>query len=100
MDGVEVCLAEPMDDRAAKVRLPAGRVTLNGEGGDEFLTGKLETNVTDILAGCLRLDPADWDKASQMRVGSCLRALRWTRTTARRGSRIVKIWSRPLDDTP
>lgn len=31
VDGVEVCLAEPVDDREAKLRLPAGKVTLNGE---------------------------------------------------------------------
>ncbi|MFE1251350.1 LCP family protein [Streptomyces sp. NPDC058735] len=31
IDGVEVCLREPIDDRAAKLRLPAGRVTLDGE---------------------------------------------------------------------
>ncbi|MFE9775035.1 LCP family protein [Streptomyces sp. NPDC005931] len=31
VDGVEVCLREPVDDKAAGLRLPAGRVTLNGE---------------------------------------------------------------------
>ncbi|WP_078492237.1 LCP family protein [Streptomyces yerevanensis] len=31
VDGVEVCLKEPMDDRAAKLRLPEGRVKLDGE---------------------------------------------------------------------
>ncbi|WP_330266513.1 LCP family protein [Streptomyces griseorubiginosus] len=31
VDGVTVCLAEPIDDKAAELRLPAGRVTLNGE---------------------------------------------------------------------
>ncbi|MFH8830812.1 LCP family protein [Streptomyces lincolnensis] len=31
VDGVEVCLAEPIRDKAAKLRLPAGRVKLNGE---------------------------------------------------------------------
>ncbi|GAA2764520.1 LCP family protein [Streptomyces paradoxus] len=31
VDGVEVCLRQPINDRAAKLRLPAGRVTLNGE---------------------------------------------------------------------
>ncbi|MEU0334279.1 LCP family protein [Streptomyces sp. NPDC006193] len=31
LDGVEVCLAEPVDDAAAKLKLPAGRVTLDGE---------------------------------------------------------------------
>ncbi|GAA3145747.1 LCP family protein [Streptomyces rameus] len=31
VDGVEVCLREPVDDKAAKLKLPAGRSTLNGE---------------------------------------------------------------------
>ncbi len=31
VDGVTVCLSEPIDDKAAKLRLPAGRVTLDGE---------------------------------------------------------------------
>ncbi|WP_406837547.1 LCP family protein [Streptomyces sp. AHU1] len=31
VDGVEVCLKEPIDDKAAKLRLPAGKVVLNGE---------------------------------------------------------------------
>ncbi|MFK4112561.1 LCP family protein [Streptomyces sp. NPDC002176] len=31
VDGVRVCLREPIDDKAAKLKLPAGRVTLNGE---------------------------------------------------------------------
>jgi LCP family protein required for cell wall assembly len=31
VDGVEVCLREPIDDEAAGLRLPAGRVTLDGE---------------------------------------------------------------------
>ncbi|GGN93455.1 transcriptional regulator [Streptomyces albiflavescens] len=31
VDGVEVCLKEPINDKAAKLKLPAGRVMLNGE---------------------------------------------------------------------
>ncbi|KMS67334.1 LytR family transcriptional regulator [Streptomyces viridochromogenes] len=31
VDGVEICLAQPINDKAAKLRLPAGKVTLNGE---------------------------------------------------------------------
>ncbi|MEU1872689.1 LCP family protein [Streptomyces sp. NPDC019793] len=31
LDGVEVCLRRPVDDKDAKLRLPAGRVTLDGE---------------------------------------------------------------------
>ncbi|WP_408057381.1 LCP family protein [Streptomyces chiangmaiensis] len=31
VDGVELCLKQPIDDEAADLKLPAGRVTLNGE---------------------------------------------------------------------
>ncbi|MFJ8546972.1 LCP family protein [Streptomyces sp. NPDC093586] len=31
LDGVEVCLRKPVDDEDARLRLPAGRVTLDGE---------------------------------------------------------------------
>ncbi|MFF1280870.1 LCP family protein [Streptomyces sp. NPDC058299] len=31
VDGVQVCLREPVDDAAAKLKLPAGKVTLDGE---------------------------------------------------------------------
>lgn len=31
VDGVDMCLAEPVHDKAAKLDLPAGRVTLDGE---------------------------------------------------------------------
>lgn len=31
VDGVQVCLKEPMDDKAALLKLPAGKVTLDGE---------------------------------------------------------------------
>ncbi|MEU6253421.1 LCP family protein [Streptomyces sp. NPDC047043] len=31
VDGVQVCLRSPIDDEAAKLKLPAGRVTLDGE---------------------------------------------------------------------
>ncbi|MFJ8634268.1 LCP family protein [Streptomyces sp. NPDC093568] len=31
LDGVQICLTKPIDDKAAKLRLPAGKVTLNGE---------------------------------------------------------------------
>lgn len=31
VDGVEICLKEPIDDKDARLELPAGRQTLNGE---------------------------------------------------------------------
>ncbi|MEW1601805.1 LCP family protein [Streptomyces sp. NPDC093808] len=53
VDGVEVCLSEPIDDEDARLRLPAGRVTLDGEQalgyvrvrktlGDGSDTGRIE----------------------------------------------------------
>ncbi|CQR63698.1 LCP family protein [Streptomyces leeuwenhoekii] len=53
VDGVEVCLREPIDDEAAGLKLPAGRVTLDGEQalgyvrvrkslGDGSDTGRME----------------------------------------------------------
>ncbi|MER7742232.1 LCP family protein [Streptomyces sp. NPDC096538] len=53
VDGVEVCLREPIDDKDAHLRLPAGRVTLDGEQalgyvrarktlGDGSDTGRIE----------------------------------------------------------
>nr|WP_240449534.1 LCP family protein [Streptomyces harenosi] len=53
VDGVRVCLREPIDDKAAGLRLPAGRVTLDGEQalgyvrarktlGDGSDTGRME----------------------------------------------------------
>lgn len=31
VDGVQICLAKPINDKAARLRLPAGKSTLNGE---------------------------------------------------------------------
>ncbi|MFJ5561300.1 LCP family protein [Streptomyces sp. NPDC093250] len=53
VDGVEVCLREPIDDKDAELKLPAGRVTLSGEQalgyvrarktlGDGSDTGRME----------------------------------------------------------
>lgn len=40
VDGVEVCLKKPIHDKAAKLRLPAGRVTLNGEQALGFVRAR------------------------------------------------------------
>ncbi|MFI2434546.1 LCP family protein [Streptomyces sp. NPDC018693] len=38
--GVEVCLSRPIDDKAAQLKLPAGRVTLNGEQALGFVRAR------------------------------------------------------------
>ncbi|GAA0638629.1 LCP family protein [Streptomyces thermocarboxydovorans] len=40
VDGVEVCLRRPIDDKDARLRLPAGRVTLNGEQALGFVRAR------------------------------------------------------------
>ncbi|MGW6355024.1 LCP family protein [Streptomyces sp. NPDC055092] len=40
VDGVEVCLKEPMNDRAARLKLPAGKQTLNGEQALGFVRAR------------------------------------------------------------
>ncbi|MEV8598055.1 LCP family protein [Streptomyces sp. NPDC052012] len=40
VDGVEVCLRRPVDDKDAKLKLPAGRVTLNGEQALGFVRAR------------------------------------------------------------
>ncbi|MER5208705.1 LCP family protein [Streptomyces sp. NPDC002825] len=40
VDGVEVCLKEPVNDRDAKLKLPAGRQTLNGEQALGFVRAR------------------------------------------------------------
>ncbi|WP_405853998.1 LCP family protein [Streptomyces sp. NBC_00090] len=40
LDGVEICLKEPVDDPDAKLKLPAGRQTLNGEQALGFVRAR------------------------------------------------------------
>ncbi|MGW7525536.1 LCP family protein [Streptomyces sp. NPDC054783] len=40
VDGVQVCLKEPIDDKAALLKLPAGRVTLNGQQALGFVRAR------------------------------------------------------------
>lgn len=40
VDGVEVCLRRPIDDKDARLKLPAGRVTLNGEQALGFVRAR------------------------------------------------------------
>ncbi|MGW4565837.1 LCP family protein [Streptomyces sp. NPDC004561] len=40
VDGVQVCLKEPIDDKAARLKLPAGKVTLDGEQALGFVRAR------------------------------------------------------------
>jgi putative DNA primase/helicase len=60
----------------------------------DWTVGKWEVTVGDVLQHALGVAPEHWDKAMQMRAANCLRVLGWRRTTARRGSKVVKMWLR------
>lgn len=59
---------------------------------DTWLTGKWETTIGEVLSGALKVDADKWDKGIQMRVATCLKVLRWERTTVRRGNTTIKVW--------
>lgn len=58
----------------------------------DWLVGRSETAVGDVLSGALKIEPDRWDKSVQMRVASCLRVLGWRRDTAWRGGKARKVW--------
>ena len=60
----------------------------------EWLLGRDECTVADIMEHALKIETAKWDKPTQMRVATCLRAIEWERVTAWRGGRGVKLWQR------
>jgi putative DNA primase/helicase len=43
----------------------------------KFLDGQIDVTLDDVLAGALRLEPRDWNKSAQTRVGSILRKAGW-----------------------
>lgn len=58
----------------------------------EWLIGRWETTVGDVLGGALRIDPEKWDRGLQMRAAKCLRVLGWKKQDARRSNKVVKVW--------
>jgi putative DNA primase/helicase len=61
----------------------------------DYLVGRFEVTVGDVLDGALGIKPDKWDRGSQMRVGSVLRVLGWERQDARKGGRVIKVWRAP-----
>jgi putative DNA primase/helicase len=53
----------------------------------DFLVGKNETTMLEILADCLKLDPSKWTRAEQSRVGEVLQALGWEKKRHATGKR-------------
>lgn len=61
----------------------------------DFLVGMSEATVGEVLGGALKMRPESWDRPSQMRVATVLRALGWSKVgNARRNGRVVKVWSK------
>jgi predicted P-loop ATPase len=60
----------------------------------EWLIGRSEVSVADVLDDLMKVPLERQDKSIQMRVGKALRAIGWRRETVRRGSRLAKVWIR------
>ncbi|GAA3471492.1 LCP family protein [Nonomuraea roseola] len=48
LDGIEVCLANPVDDKKSKLKLPRGRSTLNGEQALGYVRLRAYGNHSDL----------------------------------------------------
>lgn len=57
-----------------------------------WLVGKPECSVAEVMEFGLKIEMSKWDKPTQMRVATCLRAIGWERVTAWRAGRPVKVW--------
>lgn len=62
---------------------------------EQWLIGRYEVTIGDVLGDCLKIDADAWDKATQMRASAVLKALNWNRVTARRGDKVLKVWRHP-----
>lgn len=61
----------------------------------DWLIGKSEVNIGDLLKDALGIDADCWDKATQMRAAGIMKSLGWNRVTARVGGKVQKVWRHP-----
>lgn len=67
----------------------------------EWLGSRIETTVSDVLENALNVPPERMNKSAEMRVGSVLRALGWSKKTMKKGSHSFKGWvSQDWDSRP
>lgn len=60
----------------------------------DWLGMNMETTVSEVLEGALKITPDCWDRQTQMRVASVLKAIGWRKKgDARRNGRVVKVWA-------
>lgn len=59
-----------------------------------WLSGKEKVRLLDVAVDCFKMDVERFDKRAQLRLGSVMRSLGWTRITARSGNRVEKMWVR------
>jgi predicted P-loop ATPase len=61
----------------------------------DYLIGRPEVRVHQILADALQVPKERMSKAHEMRVGALLRRRNWTKATKRRGGEPTKVWFAP-----
>jgi putative DNA primase/helicase len=63
---------------------------------DQFLVGKPDVTVGEVLDGALGIKAESWDRQQQMRVATALKVLGWVNAgNARRNGAVVKVWKAP-----
>lgn len=70
-----------------------------GEAVTNWLLGRSECRMTDIMSEALVIPKERQGKAQEMRVGGILRRLGWSKGIARRG-KLTKLWFAPGRDAP
>lgn len=66
---------------------------------DDYLIGRWDTTAEELMAKCLQLPAERWEKATQMRIASCLRALGWKAGQKWKGGKNVRCWLSPNQPT-
>lgn len=65
----------------------------------DYLVGKPQTSVADVLGECFNLLPADMGRGEQMRVAGILRRLGWAKVDGRIDGSKRKFWVYSLDSS-
>ena len=61
---------------------------------DEWARGRSDITTADIMGSCLDIEPGRWDRATQSRVGHCLRRLGYVTQRVRRNGQRVRIYEK------
>lgn len=59
---------------------------------EDWLLGRTEARVMDVLSSAIGLEKAKQTKREEMRIGAIMRQIGWQRRTVRREGKLLKLW--------